>query len=278
MPSAMADISSRLKLKFAIAILKAPPSGPTSAPAGACTSSSVIWQSSNPCMPSRSSGLPRCKPGDAPSRRKQLIALCPPSAPVRANTVSRSITPPQRHPGLGPAQHPAAAVTPGRGAHARHVGAVVRLADGGGGDGVAGHDRRDQAALRRVAVLVEEQSGLDRYGEGVGDRAGATRQLLHRDASARGRPARRRPRPRAAPRRTGPARPFGGRGHGRTDPRGRWRRRGAGSRSRRSGGSPRAGRSARGQESGAWFSPMPRPRTGCRHATPRRVRGRRSRR
>ena len=88
----------------------------------------------------------------------------------------------ERHPGLGAVEAPTIAIAHRIGADACDVGAVVGLGDGGRRNDVAAENFGDQRLVRIGAVMVEEQHGFDRDREGVGDRAGAARQLLHRNA------------------------------------------------------------------------------------------------
>ncbi len=186
MPSAMDDISRRLKLKLPMAVLKAWFSAPISAVLGTCTSCSTIWQSSRPCMPSSSSFLPRLTPAWCASTMKQLIDLWPASLPVRAKHHDAVGHAAERDPGLGAVEYPAVFHGARGGGDAGHVGAEVGLGHGGGHDDGAVEDAGDQRLLALVAVVVQEQRRLHGNRERVADGARAARQLFHHEAGADG--------------------------------------------------------------------------------------------
>ena len=158
MPSAIAAIRMRLKLKLTIAILKAPCSGPIRRAAGTRQSSNTIWQVASPCMPRSRSLRPRFTPGLSPSTIRQLMPRCPGVAVGLGEHEDQVGDLPQADPCLGAVDDVVVAIARRDGLDASNVRAVVGLADAGGGNRAPARTSAIQPWCIAVAVREEQRT------------------------------------------------------------------------------------------------------------------------
>ena len=92
----------------------------------------------------------------------------------------------ERDPRLRAGDHVVVALARRAGGHPGDVGSEIRLGDRSRGEEVAAEDPGDERLLARLAMLVQEQRGLDRQCEGIADAARATGNLFHDDAGRDG--------------------------------------------------------------------------------------------